>query len=256
MTGPVRVERRGGVGWVTLDRPDQRNAIDLAMRAALPIAFGELDADPAIRVIVLTGAGTAFCAGVDLKEGAPRAEGHPLTDAPASVAAPLDALRKPVIAAVNGPAVGGGFEMALASDIRIASERARFALTELRLGSMPGSGGIQRLARAVPAAVAASMVLTAEAMDADEALRVGLVSEVVADEKLPGRASDLAERVAEMAPLSLIAAKQSLRAAGELQLSAGLALDRLLWAWLSQSSDRAEGRQAFREGRPPMFEGR
>jgi enoyl-CoA hydratase/carnithine racemase len=256
MTDTLLVERRGGVGWVTLNRPDQRNAIDLAMRAALPVAFAELDADPAVRVIVLTGAGTAFCAGVDLKEGAPRAEGHPMVDAPASVAAPLDAVRTPVIAAVNGPAVGGGFEQAHASDNPIAARRARFALTELRIGSMPGSGGIQRLARAVPAAVAASMVLTAEAMDADEALRVGLVSEVVADEALAERAAAIAERVASMAPLSLVAAKQSLRAATELQLSAGLTLDRMLWAWLSQSDDRAEGRAAFREGRPPAFEGR
>jgi len=256
MTETLLVERGEGVGWLTLNRPDQRNAIDLVMRAALPVAIADLDADPDVRVIVLTGAGPAFCAGVDLKEGAPRAEGHPLADAPASVAAPLDAVRTPVIAAINGPAVGGGFEMALACDIRIAAQRARFALTELRIGSMPGSGGIQRLARAVPAAVAARIVLTGEAVDAAEALRVGLVSEVVPDEELPARAAAVAERVASMAPLSLIAAKQSLRAAGELQLSAGLALDRLLWAWLSQSADRAEGRQAFREGRAPVFEGR
>jgi enoyl-CoA hydratase/carnithine racemase len=146
--------------------------------------------------------------------------------------------------------------MVLACDIRIAAARARFALTELRIGSMPGSGGIQRLARAVPPAVAARMVLTGEAVDASDALRVGLVSDVVPDEELATRASAIAERVAAMAPLSLIAAKQSLRAAGELQLSAGLDLDRLLWAWLSQSADRAEGREAFREGRPPVFEGR
>ncbi|MBX3030221.1 MAG: enoyl-CoA hydratase/isomerase family protein [Chloroflexi bacterium] len=256
MTEPLLLERRGAVGWVTLHRPEQRNAVDRAMRAALTSGLAELDADPDIRVIVLTGAGPAFCAGADLKEGAARVAGHPLVDAPASIAAPLDALRTPVIAAVNGPAVGGGFEMVLACDIRIAAARARFALTELRIGSMPGSGGIQRLARAVPAAVAARMVLTGEAVDASEALRVGLVSDVVPDEELATRASAIAERVAAMAPLSLIAAKQSLRAAGELQLSAGLDLDRLLWAWLSQSADRAEGREAFREGRPPVFEGR
>jgi enoyl-CoA hydratase/carnithine racemase len=256
MSGPLLLERREAVGWVTLHRPDQRNAIDLAMRGALATGLAELDADPDIRVIVLTGAGSAFCAGVDLKEGAPRSEGHPLVSAPASIAAPLDALRTPVIAAINGPAVGGGFEMALACDIRIASPNARFALTELRIGSMPGSGGIQRLARAVPGAVAAGMVLTGEAMPAHEALRVGLVTEVVEDAELLPRAAAIAERVASMAPLSLVAAKQSLRAAGELQLSAGLALDRLLWAWLSQSADRAEGREAFRDGRPPVFEGR
>ncbi len=256
MTQPLLVDRRGAVGWVTLHRPEQRNAIDRAMRSALTDRLAELDGDAAIRVIVLTGAGPAFCAGADLKEGAARVEGHPLVDAPASIAAPLDALRTPIIAAINGPAVGGGFELALACDIRIAAERARFALTELRIGSMPGSGGIQRLARAVPAAIAARIVLTGEAIDAAEALRVGLVSEVVADEELAQHAAVVAERVAAMAPLSLIAAKQSLRAAGELQLSAGLDLDRLLWAWLSQSADRAEGRQAFRDGRPPVFEGR
>jgi enoyl-CoA hydratase/carnithine racemase len=252
----VLVERADGVAWVTLNRPDRRNAIDGPMRVALRSVLAELDAADDVRVVVLTGAGSAFCAGVDLKDGAVAPDGHPLAGPVDPVAAPLDALRKPAIAAVNGPAVGGGFELALACDVRIAADTARFALTELRIGSLPGSGGIQRLARAVPAAVAARIVLTGEPIDAAEAHRVGLVSEVAAAGALRATVRSLAERIAANAPLSLLAAKQSLRAAGEVPLSAGLGIDRSLWAWLSQSEDRAEGRQAFREGRPPRFKGR
>jgi enoyl-CoA hydratase/carnithine racemase len=252
----VRVDRSDGVGWVTLDRPDVRNALNRAMREALTAALAELDRDEAVRCVVLTGAGPAFCAGVDLKEGSTGVDGHPLATAAPPVAAPFDALRKPAIAAINGPAVGGGFELALACDLRIAADTATFALTETRIGSLPGSGGIQRLARAVPAAVAARIVLTGDPIDAAEAHRIGLVSEVVPAAELEERTRALAGRIAANAPLSLLAAKQSLRAATEVPLSAGLGIDRALWAWLSQSEDRAEGRAAFRDKRPPRFRGR
>ena len=252
----LRVEVADGVAWLTLDRPAKRNALDRALRAALNDTLASLDADAEVRVIVLTGADPAFCAGVDLKEGAAQPDAHPLADAQAPVTAGLDTLKAPVIAAVNGPAYGGGFELALACDIRIAADTARFALTELRIGSFPGSGGVQRLARLVAPAVAAQLVLTGDPLDADGALRVGLVSEVVPAAELHERAAAIAARIAANAPLSVLAAKQSLRAAYELPLSAGLAHDRNLWAWLSQSEDRAEGREAFRDGRPPQFRGR
>ena len=252
----LRVEAADGVAWLTLDRPEKRNALDRALRTALNDTLASLDADIGVRVIVLTGADPAFCAGVDLKEGATQPDGHPLADAPAPVTAGLDVLKTPVIAAINGPAYGGGFELALACDIRIAADTARFALTELRIGSFPGSGGVQRLARLVAPAVAAQLVLTGDPIDAEAALRVGLVSEVVPAGTLHERAAGIATRIAANAPLSVLAAKQSLRAAFELPLSAGLVHDRNLWAWLSQSEDRAEGREAFREGRPPQFRGR
>jgi enoyl-CoA hydratase/carnithine racemase len=224
--------------------------------AALPQAIAACDADDDIDVLVLTGADPAFCAGVDLTEGSVAPAGHPLSAPPPPVTGSLDAFRKPVIAAINGPAMGGGLELALACDLRIASDSARFALTEVRIGSLAGSGGVSRLARSIPAAIASQMVLTGDPLTAPEALRVGLVSEVLTPGDLLARAHALAARIAANAPLSVLAAKQSLRAAREMPMSAGLAFDRTLWAWLSGSDDRAEGRAAFREGREPRFKGR
>lgn len=252
----IRLDVAGAIAIVTFERPAKRNALTLTMRARLGAIFAALDDDAAVRVIVLTGRGPAFCAGVDLTEGSAAAAGHPLAEPGTPVTAPLDACPWPVIAAINGPAMGGGLELALACDVRVAAASATFALTEVRIGSLAGSGGISRLSRSVPASLAARMVLTGDPIDADEAHRGGLVSDVVADDALAPFAAGIAARIAANAPLSILAAKRSLRAAGELPLSAGLAQDRTLWAWLSGSEDRAEGRAAFREGRPARFKGR
>jgi E-phenylitaconyl-CoA hydratase len=242
---PVRVTVEEGVAWVRLNVPERRNAISTAMRAALGEAMSELDEDGDIRVAVLTGTGSAFCAGVDLKEsGPPAAE---------PVSAPLDRFGKPLIAAVNGPAVGGGFELVLAADIRIASTTATFALPEVTIGSLPGSGGTQRLPRAVSPALANLLVLTGRPLDAEAALRCGLVSDLVEPEELVPLAGRLASSIAANAPLSLRAAKVALRAAQEEPLPDGLALERSLWEQLAATEDRAEGRAAFRERRPPRW---
>jgi enoyl-CoA hydratase/carnithine racemase len=247
------VERDGGVALVTLNRPEQRNAVSLEMRGDLARVFCELDADPAIRVVVLTGAGSAFCAGVDLKEG-PGASGFSAAMAAEPVVRPFERFAKPVIVAVNGAAVGAGLEIALACDIRLASGTAKFGLTEVRIGSLAGSGGIQRLARAVSPSFAATIVYTGETVDAETALCVGLVSQVVEGQQLLADACDLAQRIAANAPLSLQAAKRALRAAIEPTME-NLTLERTLWALLSTTSDREEGRAAFREKRPPHFKG-
>lgn len=249
----IAVSSGDGVGHVRLDRPDRRNAISLAMRAELAAALAELDADDAVRVVVLTGSGTAFCAGVDLSEGGAAA---PAAGALASepVAAPLERFRKPVVAAINGPAVGGGLELALSCDLRLASTAATFALPEVRIGSLPGSGGTQRLARVVSPALAARMVLTGETIDAETAFRAGLVSELVEPDRLDEAAATLAAGIAANAPLSLRAAKLALRLALEPD-AASLATERALWGLLSTTADRAEGRAAFRERRPPEFRG-
>ncbi len=236
---PLLVTREAGIGWVRLNRPEQRNAIDSAMRSALADAFADLDADDAVRVVVLTGEGTAFCAGVDLKEGAPPGA-TPVSDA-------LDRFEKPVLAAINGAAVGGGLELALAADMRIASSTATFALPEVKIGSLPGSGGTQRL----QGAVVAKLLFTGEPIGAEEALRGGLVSDVVLPEDLPALAERIASSVAANAPLSLRAAKRALRAA-----PGGRELERELWTELATTADRAEGRAAFREKRAPRFTGR
>jgi enoyl-CoA hydratase/carnithine racemase len=223
------------------------------MRSALDAALAAFAARDDIRVVVLTGSGPAFCAGADLAEGP--AAGHPLASRSGPVAGSLAAFGKPVIAAINGPAVGGGLELALACDMRVAASSARFALPEIRIGSLPGSGGTQRLMRAIPPAVAGRMLLTGEPLSADEARWAGLISDVVDDEQLAGFAADLARRVAANAPLSLRAMKQCLIAAREAPLSSGLELERALWTALATTHDRQEGRAAFRERRPPDFTG-
>lgn len=249
----VIVSRRGHVGWVVLNRPEQRNALDLDARLELIDAFAGLDADPEVRVAVITGAGSAFCAGTDLS-GAQDAD-HPLVREPQRLAQPLDDFSKPLIAAVNGGAAGGGFEFALAADLRVASPHAKFLLPEVRIGSLPGSGGTQRVFHALPSAVAAKLLFTGSPIDAEAALHYGLVSDVYPAEDFDARVLELAERIAEAAPLSLIAAKRASRAA--LAASGpGLELERELWAELARTHDRAEGRAAFREKRPPRFEGR
>ena len=249
----VVAARDGAIGTITLSAPERRNAISYSMREQLGETLRGLDEDPSIRVLVVTGDGSAFCAGVDLSDGsAPDpsalAQTKPLTF-------PFDELTKPLIAAVNGPAVGGGFEIVLAADIRIAAATAWFALPEVRIGSLPGSGGTQRLTRAVPPAVAAALLYTGDKLSAEDAHRYGLVSAVVAPEKLTRTVHDVATRIAANAPLSIQAAKRAMRAAFEERLSDGRTLERSLWEMLATTHDRAEGRAAFREGRPPIFKG-
>jgi len=249
MADGIGLTRHGRVAVVTFQRPDRRNALDADARIGLAEVFGRLDADADVRAVVLTGSGTAFCAGTDLS-------GRPVPDelARTPLVAPVANFTRPVIAAVNGAAAGGGFEFALACDLRIAAPSAKFLLPELRIGSLPGSGGTQRIFAALPSAVAASVLYTGLPLSADDALRHGLVTEIVETAHLVERAIEIAQRVAEAAPLSLRAAKRAARAA--LEDPAGLALERTLWAELAQTHDRSEGRAAFREKRAPRFEGR
>lgn len=242
------IQSDGAVVRLTLNRPDKRNAIDDATRDALAGHLAAWDADPAIRVVVLTGAGTAFCTGSDLS-----AVTDPTLPRPRLVG-PVESFSKPVVAAINGVAVGGGLEIALCCDVRIASTTARFGLTETKIGSLPGSGGTQRLPRAVGPALAAHMILTGELIPAERALAAGLVSELLAPEALLDRAMAIAVQIAANAPLSLIAAKKAMRAA--LETDSGFAIERQLFQDLMKTEDRQEGRAAFRERRPPQFKGK
>jgi enoyl-CoA hydratase/carnithine racemase len=254
--GGLLVESKGHVRWLILNRPERRNAFDRATRGAFAAACAEADSDEEVRAVVLTGVGETFCAGTDLKEEPLANPPHPLADPSGPIAAPIAQLSKPVIAAINGPAAGGGLELALAADLRICASTATFSLPEVRVGSLPGSGGTQRLLAFVAPAVAWKMLVTGDPIDAAEAYRVGLVSDVVPNGELRVFAQSLADSIAANAPLSVRAAKMAGRAALEHRLGSGLALERMLWALVATTEDRAEGRAAFRERRKPNYKGR
>jgi E-phenylitaconyl-CoA hydratase len=254
----VDVDLHEGVATVTLDRPEKLNAIDLPMRRELQELWISLNADPAIRACVITGAGErAFCVGSDLVAtgGAPPAAAPDVLglEGPGELLAGLTG-DVPLIAAVNGLAIGGGFEIALACDIRIAAEAAEFGLSEVRVGSIPGAGGTQRLPRVIGQSRAMQMLLTGERIDAAEALRCGLVSEVVPD--VLARSQELAARIAANAPLSVRAVKRLVRAGMDAPLSVGLSLERFAFGLIRDTDDRREGRAAFAAKRAPEFSGR
>ncbi len=254
MADSILTWREGHVGWVSFNRPEKRNALDPASRAQLDRIVAELDADAAVRVIVLTGEGSAFCAGTDLSSAQPD-DRHVLARSPRRLAAAIEECGTPVIAAVNGPAAGGGFEFALAADLRVATPSARFLLPEVRIGSLPGSGGTQRIFSALPSAIAWKALLSGLPIGAEDALRFGLVSDLFDEQSFREQVSALAARIAEGAPLSLRAAKTAGRAAlGAGQ--AGFELERSLWSALAETEDRAEGRAAFREKRDPRYHGK
>ena len=241
MSETVQVTQHGHVGVLTLNRPDRRNALTMEMRAHLSAALSDFDGNDDVRVVILQGAPPTFCAGVDLGETLTSSTSVP-ADLPESVSAPFARFTKPLFASVNGAAAGGGLEIALACDFIMASTSATFLLPEVRLGSLPGGGGTQRLARVIPRGMAARMLYTGDTMDASSALTLGLVTELVAPEGLEERAMALATQIASNAPLSLRAIKQCLQAAASSPLSDGLAVERGLWAQLATTEDRAEGR--------------
>ena len=244
------------VALVRLNRPKQLNALNGPTMDALCEALEGLDRDEAVGVIVVTGSERAFAAGADIGE--------------MSGASPIDMLRtnriaqwdrvrkitKPVIAAVAGWCLGGGCELAMALDIIIAAESARFGQPEIKIGVMPGAGGTQRLPRAIGKSKAMEMILTGEPITAAEAERIGLVSRVVTDELLVEDALALAAEIAKRAPLALRLAKESVNAAFEMSLTDGLAHERRLFYVLFSSDDQKEGMTAFLEKRDPNFKGR
>jgi E-phenylitaconyl-CoA hydratase len=248
-----------GVATVTLNRPEAMNAIDPATNEELVAAWKQIREDSDIRVAILTGAGErAFCAGADLKKTMPPKESFAeLTFGAGPEKRWVDAMMvdKPVICAINGLALGGGLEMALASDIRIAAEGSSFGLTEVRIGSIPGAGGTQRLPRIVGMTNAMLMLMTADRIDAAEALRIGLVSRVVPPASLMEEARAIAGRIAANAPLAVRAVKSLARRGMEMPLAEGLHEERLVWGVLRDTKDRIEGRLAFQQKRKPEYRG-
>jgi len=247
-------ERR--VALVRLNRPKQLNALNGPTMDALCEALEKLDRDDAVRVIVVTGSERAFAAGADIGE---MAAASPMDMLRTNRIAQWDRVRKvskPVIAAVAGWCLGGGCELAMALDLIVAAEGARFGQPEIKIGVIPGAGGTQRLPRAIGKSKAMEMILTGEPITAAEAERIGLVSRVVPDELLVEDALSLAAEIAKRAPLALRLAKESVNAAYEMSLTDGLAHERRLFYLLFASDDQKEGMAAFIEKREPDFKGR
>ncbi len=247
----------GHVAALALDRPEVHNALSIALCEALLDALGRIAANAAVRVVVLEGRGPSFCAGADLKErrGKPADWLSRHNRAIAAAASALAALPQPVVAALHGHTLGGGAELALACDLRVAAEGSRIGFPEVTLGIIPGGGGTQRLPRLVGPAVAKELIFTGRRIDAAEALRLGLVTEVVPDARLGEAARALAGRIAAAGPLAVAAAKQAIDLGLEADLQAGLALEFRSQLALYASADWQEGLAAFAERRPPQFRG-
>jgi enoyl-CoA hydratase len=258
----VRVElgRHGDrVATVIVDRPDARNALNATVRRELKTALDAVEADDEVRVVVLTGAdeAKAFVAGADVTELRERdaREQREASKRP-RVYEHVDELDKPVIARVNGVCLGGGSELALGCDVRIASEYATFGQPEITLGIMPGGGATQRLPRLVGEGRAMKYVLSGEVVDAEEAVEVGWADELVAHEELDERVTELASTMASHSPVALEHAKDAVKAAGRMDLEDGIEYEAELFAQLFATHDKDEGIDAFLEDREPEFEGR
>ncbi len=253
-------EVREGVAVITLNRPDAMNSIDPETREELRNAWRDAAADASVRCVVLTGAGDkAFCTGSDLKKTMPPEESPAqLTFGDHTSLHLLSGMNldKPIICAVNGYAMGGGMELALACDIRLASENAQFALSEVRIGSIPGAGGTQNLPRLIGSSDAMLMLFTGDRVDAQEALRTGLVSKVVPLTDLLDCAMTIAKRIAANAPLSVRAVKRLVRDGQSMPVTQAIAMESYVFGMLRDTQDRIEGRKAFQEKRTPMYQGR
>jgi enoyl-CoA hydratase len=258
MAENVLLERRDRIAIITINRPDKLNALNIATRKELAEALDELRDDREIRVVVITGAGEkAFVAGADINEFAGRTavEQRAVMKAKSIFTAAGD-FPKPIIAMIKGFCLGGGCELALACDIRIASERAKFGQPEINLGIIPGGGGTQRLTRLIGEGKAMQMILTGEMIDAQEALRLGLVNEVHPAAELEAKTMEMASKIAEKSPVALAMAKTSVKNAARTNLREGLDHEVDLFALCFSSEDKEEGVRAFLEKRKPEFKGR
>lgn len=255
----VQIERINGVGWIILNRPGQINAINQALREETRRALEALDNDPQVGAIVIRGmGGRGFCAGADIKSQADSSSLPAVRNGltPGWIEA-FDKVRKPVIAAIHGFCLGGGLEIAMACDIRIAAPSAVFGLPETGLGLIPGGGGTQRLPRIIGLGRALDYLLTGDRFDAVEAHRIGLVSRLTAsDESLIDEVQAIADRIASKPAAASAYVKEAARDGLELHLAAGLKLEKDLFVLLMSTDDRKEAAAAFKEKRPPVFTGR
>src|ERR671917_2047880 len=252
------LERRGRVALLTINRPDKLNALNIQTRAEGAAALEELRDDAEVRVVVITGAGDrSFVAGADIGEFAGRTaitQRDVMTGR--SLFTAVDTFPKPVIAMVNGFCLGGGCELALSCDLRVASEKASFAQPEINLGIIPGGGGTQRLTRLVGEGKAMELILTGDMIDAQTAYNLGLVNLVVPAADLEAKTLEMANRIAEKSPVALRMAKEAVKTAARSSLDEGLRREVDLFALTFSSQDKDEGVRAFLEKRKPDFRGR
>jgi enoyl-CoA hydratase len=252
----ILTESRGRVGLITLNRPKALNALNLETLTEMAAALAAFDADPSVGALVLTGSERAFAAGADIKEMAESSMVEMIQRGFTELFNSLGKVKKPVIAAVSGYALGGGCEVAMSCDMIIASETARFGQPEITIGVIPGGGATQRLTRAVGKAVAMEMILNNRTLTAAEALQFGLVNRVVPVEGFLDAALTLAEEIAARAPLAVRFAKEAINSAFESTLTEGIASEQRAFYLLFSTDDRTEGMRAFVEKRPPHWQGK
>jgi enoyl-CoA hydratase/carnithine racemase len=254
----LRMEEKDGVLWLTLNRPQVMNSFNFDLLRALKAQIDGIRFRPEIRVVIITGAGEkAFCAGADLKERAtlPPLQVKEFIFTIRDLFSSIENLNKPVIAAVNGVALGGGTELALACDIRIASATASMGLTETRLAIIPGAGGTQRLPRLIGRGKAKELIFTGRRVPAEEALAIGLVNQVCAPDQLRKTCDAMAAEICETGPIAIEQAKYAINHGLETDLHTGLAIESNAYWVTIPTQDRLEGLAAFREKRKPVYKG-
>jgi enoyl-CoA hydratase/carnithine racemase len=254
----VNYEKEGRIAIFTINRPEVRNALNMETMRELQKLMTDFRDDPDLWVGIVTGAGeVAFCGGADIKDTLPfmREHGRAPWAMPPSIMRGLE-MWKPLVAAINGMALGGGLELALACDIRIAADSARLGTTEVNLGLIPGWGGTHRLPRVIPWCKAAELLLMGRPIDAEEAYRIGLVNKVVPQAEVMATAKEWAEVICKAAPLAVRSAKEAMLRGAAMTLEEGLKLESALVAYVMDTEDFAEGTRAFVEKRKPNYKGK
>jgi enoyl-CoA hydratase len=253
----VKFEIRDQIAWITIDRPEVRNALDLETVNELHACLAEINQSENVGIAIMTGAGEkVFVSGADIRSLRDRNKLDALKMINTRLCKAVEDCEKPVIAAVNGVALGGGFELALACDIRVCSDNAKFGFPEASLGIIPGAGGMYRMARIAGLGITKELVLTGEIIDAQKAMQIALVSRVVPQAELLKTAQEIAQKILARGPLAIRLAKRSLNLITQMSTESAMALESFAQGILFETEDKLEGTTAFLEKRPPKFKGK